>query len=251
MNTESATSPTHPKYEHVKDVILARIEDGTWAADKPIPPEPELCDAFGVSRTTVRKAVSDLVHLGRLRTVQGSGTFVAARKVQERFVQRGFGIHEDMRRRGIHLSTDVLRQEVIAAPPDVVGRLHLSAEERVHVIVRVRSVEGERILVSTTYVPEKLCPRLVLVDLTNRSLYLVLAEEFGLSIGSGTRSVEAVGAGQWEGRQLDVALGTPLMLLESTAYLRDGRPFEYSRALQRGDRARIELEFMPEAEDLA
>jgi GntR family transcriptional regulator len=38
-------------------------------------------------------------------------TFVATPKVEERFVQRAFGIHEDMEQRRIRLSTEVLRQE--------------------------------------------------------------------------------------------------------------------------------------------
>jgi GntR family transcriptional regulator len=135
-------APPGPKYEHVKAVILERIEQGIWPVEKPIPPEPELCEEFGVSRTTVRKAISDLVYAGRLRTVQGSGTFVADRKVQERFVQRGFGIHEDMRRRGLRLTTEVLRQEVIAAPAEVAAHLQLPDGDPVHIIVRVRAVEG-------------------------------------------------------------------------------------------------------------
>jgi len=44
---------------------------------------------------------------------------------------------------------------------------------------------------------------------------------------------------------LDIALASPLLRLDSLAYLPNGRPFEYSQALQRGDRARIELEFLP------
>jgi GntR family transcriptional regulator len=249
MTAELGDGQRIPKYEHVKDVILGRIDRGVWAVEKPIPPEPELCDEFAVSRTTIRKAIGDLVYAGRLRTVQGSGTFVADRKVQEHFIQRGFGIHEDMRRRGLRLTTDVLRQEVIAAPADVVTPLRVAIGEPVHVIVRVRSVEGERILVSTTYIPEVLCPGLVDDDLASGSLYRLLAERYGLAIASGTRHIEAVGAGQWEARRLDVALGTPLLLLDSVAYLRDGRPFEFSQALQRGDRARIEVEFLPETEE--
>src|SRR5437762_2173209 len=103
------------KHEQVRQELLARIESGHWRPGDSIPTEPELCAEFQVSRTTIRKAVGDLAHAGRLRSVQGKGTFVAAAKVEERFVQSAFGIHEDLARRGIALSTRVLRQEVVPA----------------------------------------------------------------------------------------------------------------------------------------
>jgi GntR family transcriptional regulator len=99
-----------PKYFSVKQAVLTLIANGSLAPGALIPSEVELCRQFAVSRTTVRKAVSDLAHAGRVVVVQGKGTFVATPKVEERFVQRAFGIHEDMERRGITLSTEVLRQ---------------------------------------------------------------------------------------------------------------------------------------------
>lgn len=59
-----------------------------------------------------------------------------------------------------------------------------------------------------------------------------------------------MGAGQWEARHLDLALGSPLLLLDNVAYLPNGYPFEYSRVLHRGDRAQIEIEFLPALDEL-
>jgi len=239
-----------PKYHRVKEAVRARIVDGTWPPGTLLPPEPELCQEFGVSRITVRKAIGDLVHEGKVHTVQGKGTFVTAPKLGERFVQRAYGIYEDMARQGLHLETEVLRQEVIPAPEEVAARLGLQPGERVVVLVRLRSVEGEKILVSTTYVPEALCPGLVDEDLSAGSLFRLLRERYGLRIGHGERTLEAVMADQWEARLLDLALASPLLRMESVAYLADGRAFEYSHTLQRGDRARVEVEFEPAPEDM-
>jgi GntR family transcriptional regulator len=244
-----ATNAPVPKYHRVKEVILARIADGTWPPGALLPPEPDLCQEFGVSRITVRKAISDLVHEGKIQTVQGKGTFVATPKVGERFVQRAFGIYEDMERRGLRLTTQVLRQEVIPTPEDVALRLGLRPGEPVHLLVRLRSIEGEKILLSTTYIPYALCPTLAGEDLSTGSLYRLLRERFGLKIGRGERSLEAVAATQWEARMLDIALASPLLRLDNVVYLPNGQPFEYSQTLQRGDRARVELEFVPAPDD--
>jgi GntR family transcriptional regulator len=232
------------KYFRVKQAVLTQIANGSLAPGALIPSEVELCRQFAVSRTTVRKAMSDLAYEGRLVVVQGKGTFVATPKVEERFVQRAFGIYEDMERRGITLSTEVLRQEVVEATAEVARRLRRRAREAVHVIVRVRRVEQEPILVSTTFVPHSLCPELAHEDLAKCSLYGLLRDKYGLTIARGERRLEAVAAGPWEARLLDIALGSPLLSLDSVAYLPDGQPLEHSVALQRGDRTTVEVEFV-------
>jgi GntR family transcriptional regulator len=242
-------APPLPKYHRVKEIILARLADGTWPPGSLLPAEPGLCREFGVSRITVRKAISDLVHEGKIQTVQGKGTFVAKPKVGERFVQRAFGIFDDMEQRGLRLTTEVLRQEVIRAPDEIATALGLRLGERVHVIVRLRSVEGEKILISTTYIPEALCPGLAHEDLSTGSLFRLLRDRYGIKISRGERSLEAVAADQWSAYRLELALASPLLRLDSKAYLPDGRAFEYSRTLQRGDRARVDLEFVPALDD--
>ena len=122
--------PPVPKYHRVKETVSARIADGTWPPGSLLPAEPDLCLEFGVSRITVRKAIGDLVHEGKVQTVQGRGTFVAVPKIGERFVQRAFGIFEDMERRGMRLSTEVLRQEVIPAPDEAAAGLGIRPGER-------------------------------------------------------------------------------------------------------------------------
>jgi len=68
-----------PKYEQVKDLILDRIRSGDWRSGDRLPPEPELTEAMGVSRHTLRQAVGDLVQEGWLDRRHGSGTYVLNR----------------------------------------------------------------------------------------------------------------------------------------------------------------------------
>jgi GntR family transcriptional regulator len=250
LQKEQTIAAPAPKYQVVKEAMLGRLIDGTWQPGAMIPSEPELCQEFSVSRMTIRRAISDLVHEGKLRTVQGKVTFVAAPKLQERFVQRAFGIYEDMERRGLHLTTRVLRLETIPAPVEVATRLRLHPGDPVHILVRLRSVEQEKVLVSTTYIPAHFCPELVHEDLSTGSLYRLLKTRYGLTIARGERSLEAVFAGQWEARLLELALGSPLLRLDSVAYLADQRPFEYSQALHNGARARVEIEFFPVLDEM-
>lgn len=64
-------------YEQVVNALLRLIEDSDLLPGEPIPSERELAELYGVSRTTIKKAITVLVENGKLYKVHGSGTFVA------------------------------------------------------------------------------------------------------------------------------------------------------------------------------
>jgi GntR family transcriptional repressor for pyruvate dehydrogenase complex len=63
-------------YERVVDKVLELISSGAWKPDHRLPPERELSEAFGVSRTVVREAVKALEARGILESTTGSGVSV-------------------------------------------------------------------------------------------------------------------------------------------------------------------------------
>lgn len=64
--------------DQVIDQLRASVTGGEWPVDSRIPPEPELAEALGVGRNTVREAVRALAHAGILEVRQGDGTYVRA-----------------------------------------------------------------------------------------------------------------------------------------------------------------------------
>jgi len=63
-------------YERLVDKILGLISSGAWKPGFRLPPERELSEAFGVSRTVVREAVKALEARGVLESMAGSGVSV-------------------------------------------------------------------------------------------------------------------------------------------------------------------------------
>jgi GntR family transcriptional regulator len=164
-------------------------------------------------------------------------------------VQQAFGLYEDMQRQGMLLRTTVLRQYQISAPSEVATALHTQQEKAVNILTCIRSVEDEKLLLSTTYIPASLSPDLYKLNISG-SLYHLLRIHFNPVLARGVRSLGAIAAPQQEARLLDVVLGSPLLLLDSIGYLIDGRIFEYSCTYQCGDRTRVEVEFSLERESL-
>jgi GntR family transcriptional regulator len=230
-----------PRYFQLKELLRQEIESGRWQPGQQIPPEMELCEAFGISRTVVRQALRELEFDGLLYREQGRGTFVAKPKIGESLVQDLTGFYEDMVARGLTPVTQVLRQEVRPADAKVAHYLQIQPGDEIVLIERVRSVGGEPFELAVTYLPYRICPDLVDEDLTTQSLYALLEGKYGLQLSHGRRTIEAVGANQYQAQHLGVQEGAPLILLNSVSYLKDGRPIEYFHVVHRGDRSRFEV----------
>jgi GntR family transcriptional regulator len=138
----------------------------------------------------------------------------------------------------------VLKQAVVPASEQVAARLNLRPGGRVVEIERLRLVRGDPVVLTTTFLPHKLCPGLETVDLTRRSLYEYLESDCGLVLSWGRRTIEAVAADARQAKLLGIRKGDPLALIESVSYLEDGRPIEYHLAMHRGDRSRFEVELL-------
>lgn len=75
MRTIDRTSPI-PIYHQLRRLIERRIKRGFWQAGDRIPTERELCETYGISRSPVRQALSELVQEGIVVRKPGLGTFV-------------------------------------------------------------------------------------------------------------------------------------------------------------------------------
>ncbi|GAA3172348.1 GntR family transcriptional regulator [Nonomuraea roseoviolacea] len=69
-----------PRWVQIAEILKARIADGTYPVDSPLPSEHQLVQEFGVARGTARKVLVRLREEGVAYAVRGLGTFVAAPK---------------------------------------------------------------------------------------------------------------------------------------------------------------------------
>ncbi len=73
-----------PKYEQVKQKLIAELRSGVYAPGDRIPTREELIHKFGVTRTTVNQALKELVDCGVLSTSRRGGTIVTGRALPRR-----------------------------------------------------------------------------------------------------------------------------------------------------------------------
>lgn len=165
-----------PLYLQVVDYLVGRIHDGDLPTGSRVPSERELAEELGVSRTTARLAVDQLVRTGMVYREQGRGTFVAEPRM--RGVQGFQSFSQDVRARGSKPGSRVIRFGLIPPDPDTQAKLRIGADDLALELVRLRTSDGEPIAFQESYLPRDLVPGLEDDDMTDRSLFTVLRERY-------------------------------------------------------------------------
>lgn len=212
----------------------------------PVPSERALAERFGLSRTSVRRAIRELIVEGRLRAVRGSGTFVAPPKV--RYRMRLTSYTEEMRAQGIAASGRLLMagEEPAGA---LAGGLGIRESDAVVRIVRLRTADEEPIAIDESVFPAGLVPGLATRLGGDVSVTEVLERDYGLRAERAEETMEASVADPESAGLLAVEPGLPLLLLTRRAFLSDGTPLERARSLLRGDRAVVVADLRRDADD--
>ncbi len=223
------------KQEETRDRVLDLIE--SLAVGQPIPAERQLAVDLGVSRLTVRAALDDLVRDGYLDRRHGSGTYVTEPKIAQPLTLTSFS--DDMRRRGMTPGSRTLELTTTLAGARLAHRLGVSPEVRLVRVKRLRLADSQPMAMEVLHVPEALVPGLTRADFENHSFYELLRERYGITIASGTQSIEPTVTSEEESEVLGVPLHTPAFLFERTTVSESGRIVEFVRSIYRGDRYRL------------
>lgn len=246
MDTPATPEPPAPQRElpialhrQISDRMRKRITGGEWPGNYRLKPEPELAEELGVSRGTLRRALSTLIDEGLLRQVRGRGTFVTAPTLEPAIAQRLSTLSEDLHGLGVTTRTLVMECTLTAAPQQVAALLDLPRESRPLKLVRVRSTDAGPVALTVNYVRSDLAPGIETVNFSAESLFGTLEGRYGLKIGSARRTFSAEAADETVSEALAVPRDQPVQYLQQVTYLADGRPVEYSDVWVDSNRLRI------------
>lgn len=234
----SRASPI-PLYVQIKEVLRDEIRR-ELEPGRLLPGDDELCRRYGVSRITVRQALTALAHEGLIRRIQGKGTFVSEPKTVEPLVEgRTFAeeINDELQEPG----TEVLSVELIPVDVRHVEILGAQPADRVFKIKLLRSIGREPAIYRVAYLPERFYPRLLASDLQQYSIYWLLKHRRELDLSHAEETVECVRADEYRASLLGIAPNEPLLLVERVVLLADGTPVEFVRCFYRSDRFKLRL----------
>lgn len=134
-----------PLFMQIRLVLLSEIL--SWPdPNKRFYGDNELASRFGVSRMTVRQAISEIVSDGLLKRFSGQGTFVTDRVFVEQ-LDRNLDIAGQYAEVGVEQQVRVLSCDYRAPTPEERDQIDLDSGEDVLSIVRTRSVASSPIAV--------------------------------------------------------------------------------------------------------
>ncbi|MGH3458578.1 GntR family transcriptional regulator [Aeromicrobium sp.] len=225
-----------PKHVQLRQALLAAIED-ELSPGAMIPSERELMVHHGVSRATVRAAISGLVSDGRLAKIPGKGTVVTRPRVESQLHLASFT--QDMRRRGHRPTTRLISCATEPADEIVAKGLDLAPAASVWRIERLRLADDEPMAAETSWYPESHFPDLGAENLES-SLYAILESSYGVVITGAEQTVWTERADRAHARLLDTPAGAPLFVFDRVASSSE-RPVERTVSRYRGDRYQLSM----------
>lgn len=224
----SLSAGFQPLYKQVYDLLTARLVEGYWKPSQLLPSEMMLAEELGVSQGTVRKALNQMVAEKMLQRQQGKGTFVAEH-TQESDLFRFFRLREPHGEIAIP-ETVVLGSSRRTATDDEVKKLNLDANALVVELTRVRSIHNKPAIIEKVIQPLSVFPDIDKnTDLPN-ALYILYQEKYGITIMSVNDEIRAVEIPDAYAQHLDLAKGSPVLMIERSSVNIDGRVVELSTA---------------------
>ena len=210
-------------YSRIREELRERIASGAWQPHDRLPSESDLMSLYGVSRITVRQALSDLQKERLIFKVAGKGSFVSpAKPFQELGRLQGFA--EAMGALGHETYNRVLAVSTAAASEEVAQLLLLAVGQPVVEIRRVRHVGAQPVSLDLTWLPLALGQRVAREDLAVRDIFGILEADCGSPLGHADLVIDALLADAEQAALLGVEAGAPLLHIERLTHGADGRP---------------------------
>lgn len=206
-----------PAYVKVYNTLLGRILEGDYAIGDFLPTEPELEKQFGVSRTTVRKAMEMLSREGLVEAKQGKGTSVLDYNTTQN-INEVTSVSETLEKRGCVVYSKSMHIDRIEASSRLSKELEIPQNSPVIRIQRIQIADDMPIAIFRNYLIPSYVPNIESCEDQFSSLYDFLEEHYGLQIDAARDRITARSASFEESEMLHVPVGTAMIYLTRVCY---------------------------------
>jgi GntR family transcriptional regulator len=231
-----------PLHRQLFLVLHDEIDRGVIAPGDPLPTEQTLCDQFGVSRITVRRALADLAEQGYIERRQGVGSFVRDHGPAEPtdvsdVLRAGRSYMDGLRQSQFETEVEVVELGA-RRPPRSIGEALGTSGELLHIVrVRRQRRTGEPLIVSDAWLPNELADTLTESALLRSPLYELLSDA-GVVMDRVQHEITAEIAGPRNAYLLDTAIGAALLRLNRLVSVA-GAPHHQLSVLLSPSRSRV------------
>lgn len=237
-----------PLHRQLGAALVRAIRSGEIPPGERIPSEREICVTYGVSRTTVRQTIHDLVASGLLMRVPAKGTFVARPKIDQD-LSRVVRFSEAVSAAGYRPTARLLGIRTAQAHAEIAKALGLSLGETVVVVDMVSMADGAPLAFYRIHLPpetgEPTARALLAAEAEGRVTFGLILEHVrrvaGLEPAQVVQAYEAAPASDEVARILQISEGAAVVASDRTVLTASGKPITHDNAYYRGDRYRFTI----------
>lgn len=233
--TADTQPPATPLFAQVASSLREDILQNRRLPGDKLPSESELEAAFGVSRITIRQALSALHAQGLIKKLNGKGSFVT-RPSDAPHLGPLTGFYEHIRSRGDEASGRTLSVRDLPASAAAAQALKLPPGTPLTVATIIRLVNGEPWAYGSVHAEPALARALLAHDLNANDVMSVLESSLGYRLKNFHIEAGAVSAGKLRGRLLEIGADQPLLRIRFTPHDVNDQPLTYSEMFFRADR---------------
>ena len=228
-------------WRQVADGIERGIAEGRFAAGEKLPGEMEIAETYRVNRHTVRRALATLAERGMVRAERGSGTYVETRRLayplrsRTRFSEIVGAGGREARGQFIDAAEEIATRELAR-------ELGLKSGAPLIRIESVRLADRAPICVSTTWLSAEQFPNAGRIFANLRSMTQLLAHYGVRDFRRASTRITAGIVDATDAARLDLALGRPVLVVDSTDVDTGGRPIVTKRSRFAAERVEFLVE---------
>ncbi|MBJ7222899.1 MULTISPECIES: GntR family transcriptional regulator [unclassified Brenneria] len=218
-----------PLYVRFVQTVQQALQAGEIRQGDFLPSERELSEWLGISRITVRKALSELESLQVVIRTRGYGTYISDQ--MEYYLKEAQGFTQQVQQQGKKPGTEWLCKSVVNCREEIAKRLKLPVGSEVFCLKRIRYIDDEPLSIAESYVPVAFIHD---VDDITLSLYAYFRSQNRSPVR--TRSwVSAQLADKSMHESLKLNSGAAVLVVKQLAFDRSNIPIEYSISYCRAD----------------
>ncbi len=232
-----------PIYHQLYGILKSKIEEDQMKPGDYLPSENKLAQMYGVSRLTVRQALSELAEEGLIEKQRGKGTIIIQPKnIENLTVLRGFT--DEARMTGHSASSIVIKNRLVDAPVIVMEKLNLPVGSKVVLLKRLRLLDNVPYAIEWAYINPAIDTRVLNIlemDMSKSSLYEFFRNTLKLKMQYADETLEVTVATSESAKLLNISPGDCVVLRRRFTYVYNERCVEYVQSLYRGDKYKFNI----------
>lgn len=207
-----------PLYFQLERILREDIINGVYKDGDMIPSETQMIKTYNVTRTTVRKAISNLAIDGLLMQVHGKGTFVCLKQMKYNIWNFG-GFSSYLSRKNETQTSKVLKKDIIT-----------QNGERYLELVRARGVKKELgilyLTIDTSQIPLSIFPGIEEYDFSKESLYSTMKQKYNIFPKSASLGLFPIMSDKLTKKIFGCEKDIPLLKAEGSVFSENGLEIE-------------------------